>query len=564
MSEFRPSFFVLRSSYFVLLAVAWTVAIAGISAWEIHDHEAHLFTTVEIQARHSFDKDLVYRRWATGHGGVYVPVTEETPPNPYLTDVEERDITTPSGRELTLVNPAYMTRQVHELGREEYGLQGHITSLDPIRPENAPDPWEVEALRSFERGETEVASLELIEGEEHLRLMRPLITEKGCLNCHAQQGYEVGDIRGGISMSVPMAPLRSLARRHLVKDLSAMGLVWMAGLAAFIIGARNIGHSIRERDRIAVQLAENQELLTAAFNMAGAGGWEVDAETLEVRWTEQTYRIHELPAGERPTLAEAINFFLPEDRPKLERAIQRALEHGEPWDMELRFITAKGRYLWIHTICEPKVVDGKTVLLSGIFQDITGRKNAELALREGEKKYRALFDNATDAVFIVQNGVIRFANPVTEEILGLSQEELAWNDFSQFIHEDDRAMVSGHHDQRLRGESPPDTYSFRIVDIAGNTMWVELKATALPWDEKPATLCFVRDITERRRTEIELEKHRGRLEELVEERTAELRQAVNLMAGRENRMADLKEENRELWAQLAKYEVRNTKDENRR
>jgi hypothetical protein len=90
-------------------------------------------------------KDVVYRRWNAGHGGIYVPVTDETPPNPYL-EVPERDITTQSGVVLTLMNPAYMTRQVHELGAKAFGIQGHITSLNPIRPANAPDSWEARAL----------------------------------------------------------------------------------------------------------------------------------------------------------------------------------------------------------------------------------------------------------------------------------------------------------------------------------------------------------------------------------------------------------------------------------
>jgi hypothetical protein len=100
------------------------------------------------------------------HGGVYVPVTEETQPNPYLSDVPERDLITPSGRHLTLINPAYMTRQVYELMKESYGVRGHITSLNPIRPENKPDTWETQALRAFESGKTEVSSIEKIEGKE--------------------------------------------------------------------------------------------------------------------------------------------------------------------------------------------------------------------------------------------------------------------------------------------------------------------------------------------------------------------------------------------------------------
>ncbi len=96
-----------------------------------------------------FEKDVIYRRWNADHGGVYVPVTQKTKPNPYLDDLE-RDIITPLGKKLTKVNPAYMTRQVHELALKSNGVRGHITSLNPIRPANAPDPWETQALKAFE------------------------------------------------------------------------------------------------------------------------------------------------------------------------------------------------------------------------------------------------------------------------------------------------------------------------------------------------------------------------------------------------------------------------------
>ena len=72
-------------------------------------------------ARHialtNYERDALYRRWGAAHGGVYVPVTPDTPPTPYLAHLPERDLTTPSGRRLTLLNPAYMARQVYELAQ---------------------------------------------------------------------------------------------------------------------------------------------------------------------------------------------------------------------------------------------------------------------------------------------------------------------------------------------------------------------------------------------------------------------------------------------------------------
>ena len=192
--------------YILGLALLWTLLLGVILTFDIIKIRQGVLDYARAEARGSFNKDLVYRRWAATHGGVYVPITEATPPNPYLTQVEERDIETPSGRRLTLMNPAYMTRQVHELGKKQYGARGHITSLNPLRPENAPDAWERIALEAFEQGESEISSIEMIGEAPHLRLMRPMITEEPCMKCHAHQGYRVGDVRGGISVSIFLEP----------------------------------------------------------------------------------------------------------------------------------------------------------------------------------------------------------------------------------------------------------------------------------------------------------------------------------------------------------------------
>jgi hypothetical protein len=242
----KEQFFQLKS-YVLILAVVWTIIFAVSLAWNMVEIEHNALNSARIQARAAYKKDILYRRWNAGYGGVYVPVTKKTQPNPYLSGIPERDITTPSGRTLTLMNPAYMTRQVHELAKEEYGVLGHITSLNPIRPQNAPDPWEIKALEEFERGPIEVSSVEKIEGKEFMRLMRPLITERGCLKCHAAQGYEEGDIRGGISVSVPMGPLRAIAHKNEVTLVLAHALLWLAGLGG--IGLWTLGIRRRESER---------------------------------------------------------------------------------------------------------------------------------------------------------------------------------------------------------------------------------------------------------------------------------------------------------------------------
>jgi hypothetical protein len=112
------------------------------------------------------------------------------------------------------MNPAYMLRQMMEDYSELYGVKGKITSLRPVNPINAPDAWEKAALIGFEKGETErIASTE-IDGEPYLRMIRPMIMQEDCLKCHSEHGYKVGDVRGGIGVSVPLSGYLAVAGSH--------------------------------------------------------------------------------------------------------------------------------------------------------------------------------------------------------------------------------------------------------------------------------------------------------------------------------------------------------------
>jgi signal transduction histidine kinase len=234
----------------VAVALTWTVIVAASLAWNIARARKNSLEWAMVEAKVAFEKDLVYRRWNTMHGGVYVRQTDATPPNPYLANVPERDVTTESGMRLTLINPAYMTRQVHELDGDQ--TSGHITSVNPLRPGNRPDEWERRALRSFEEGESEFVSLDSMDDKEYMRLMRPLITEEGCLACHASQGYTVGDVRGGLSVAVSMDPLRAIEKRNVLTLSLAHGLLWLLGLLGHAYGTGKLMESERER-RLAVE-----------------------------------------------------------------------------------------------------------------------------------------------------------------------------------------------------------------------------------------------------------------------------------------------------------------------
>jgi preprotein translocase subunit SecG len=218
----------------VVLAVVWTLFIITMVNL-IGTKEKRLINQIAIgQARSVFQIMIDMRSWTAKQGGVYVTPTEETPPNPYL-DHPRRDIQTTDGEPLTLINPSYMTRQVSEIGLERRGVKTHLTSLRPIRPENAAEGWEKEALESFETGESDYFELTQDKKGEYLfRYMKPLPLEEPCNSCHIPSHSAMG-IRGGISISFPVQALVK-SRTHVMRlNRMAFVSIWLVGL--FAIGS---------------------------------------------------------------------------------------------------------------------------------------------------------------------------------------------------------------------------------------------------------------------------------------------------------------------------------------
>ncbi len=157
------------------------------------------------QGQAFFGEVVITREWAARHGGVYVRILPETVVNPYLLKIPGLKVTIKDqdGVDYTLKNPALITRELSELAATKGILKFKITSLSPLNPTNRPDQFEQTALTAFAQGSKEYFAFEQ-EGEKvYFRYMAPLITLQPCLKCHAQQGYKEGDVRGGISVSIP-------------------------------------------------------------------------------------------------------------------------------------------------------------------------------------------------------------------------------------------------------------------------------------------------------------------------------------------------------------------------
>ncbi len=214
------------------------------------------------RGRSYFENMVLTRRWNAIHSGVFVEKLGDMQSNPYL---ENPDITTVDGKVYTKKNPALMTREMSEMAAKTMGYSFHITSLRPMNPQNGPKPFEVAMLKSFEEGEPEAVSMVEKDGKTLFRFMAPLRIEKSCLSCHARQGYQIGDVCGGISVSFDVSRVeRRFLRGNLYLFLFACGIVIVL-LALLHLLTRKFKIKLQQTQQAVEQLAITDEL-TGLYN----------------------------------------------------------------------------------------------------------------------------------------------------------------------------------------------------------------------------------------------------------------------------------------------------------
>ena len=233
--------------YGFILAFVWTLIVLVSLTWNIHKVSDEMVALARNEASSLLNKDMGFRFWGTSHGGVYVPITDDTPPSPNLAHVPERDIQTPSGKQLTLMNPAYMMRQLMENYNDLFGTKGHLTGFKMLRAENAPDDWEANVLRRFTSEKiSEFAEVTEIDGTTYMRMMRPMVMKTPCEKCHAKQGFHKGDLRGGVSISVPMEKYIIRQEEQSFALYGTHGGAWFFGLLLIGFGGRRLSGSLHE------------------------------------------------------------------------------------------------------------------------------------------------------------------------------------------------------------------------------------------------------------------------------------------------------------------------------
>jgi len=276
---------------------------------------------------------------------------------------------------------------------------------------------------------------------------------------------------------------------------------------------------ITERKQAEEALQESQDLLTQAEKLGRVGGWEFDIETQTQTWTETVYDIHELDITSQPTVGQGENYYTPASRPIIERAVQRAIEQGEPFDVELEIITAKGNLRSVHSVGQADLARRK---VSGFIQDVTERKRAEEALRAASLHSRNLIETSLDPlVTISAAGKITDVNTATEKVTGKSRETLIDSDFANYFTDPEMARA-GY--QKAFSAGQVIDYPLAIRHSSGAITEVLYNASVYR-DEHGEVLgvfAAARDVTERKQAEDEIRRLNAELEQRVLDRTAQL------------------------------------------
>lgn len=252
-----------------LVAIVLFVALIIVSIFWGFNFRSNEFFREQLlnEGRSLFQQIVITRSWMAQHGGVYVAIREGVEVNPYLKLVPGLKVTIrdEDGALYTLKNPALATREISKLANEKGIFKFNITSLKPLNKTNIADQFETEALQAFNNGVSEHYSFESTEKTKTFRYMAPLITEESCLKCHAIQGYRKGDVRGGISVTVPADKIsQQMSENRTYLAVSALGIVIIVLFIIYFI-ANFFMKDLRSAEQKLVNMAI-RDFLTGLLN----------------------------------------------------------------------------------------------------------------------------------------------------------------------------------------------------------------------------------------------------------------------------------------------------------
>jgi len=293
--------------------------------------------------------------------------------------------------------------------------------------------------------------------------------------------------------------------------------------------SRRLRGEVKRRQETEERLLKSQALLNETQRVTKVGGWEYDVQKGKGYWTDEVYRIHDLAVGAEEDLFEvSLSCYRPEDRAVIEDAYRGAVEEGTPYDLELRFMSTKGKQMWVRMTATPVLEGGKVVRVVGNIMDISERKQAENALEESERLYRKAIEVAGAVPYYQDYATLayEFVGSGIEGLTGYKPEEFTYGTWESMELEVIRlGMSAGLTEEeaiaKARGsEGISWRADYRVRTRSGEEKWLANAAIQVR-DEQGnivGSLGTLQDITERKRAEEALRvsesKYRSLLQQL--------------------------------------------------
>ncbi len=260
------------------------------------------------------------------------------------------------------------------------------------------------------------------------------------------------------------------------------------------------------------QLRRGQRLLDTVATMARIGGWEIDLATMTPIWSQEVYRIHEVDPSTPLELSSTIDFYAPEARPVVEKALKDTIEHGISFDHTVPFITATGQRRWLRAIGVAERTNGVTTRLSGAFQDVTDQHEIQVRFARASRSSSEGhwdYDFGTETVW---------CSATHEELLGYPPRDarILASDFRARAHPEDQPKIAAAFQQHITDGTPYDV-QVRMQTASGAWRWFRTRG-AVERDELGRLTSFAGsliDVHEERQAQEELRRVRGRLERAI-------------------------------------------------
>ena len=283
-----------------------------------------------------------------------------------------------------------------------------------------------------------------------------------------------------------------------------------------VVAATLIATDITERMEVEEKLRASEKSLKRAQRVGHVGSWDLDVVTGSLYWSDEVYRIYGFEPQEFvPTYEKFLTILHPDDHERTQKQVDAALSGEAEYCIDFRFVRPDGKTGWIH--CEGEVTrdeEGKPLRFFGTQADITEHKQAEEKLRESERRFRAIFEGATDGILLADPEGKRFVdgNGAICRMLGYTREELTRLGVADLPPEDRRAYVLGQFEKCAKGEISL-AQDVPMKRKNGSVFYAEISSAPVEAAGQPCLMGIFRDVTERKRAEEELARLNKQLRE---------------------------------------------------